>query len=70
MNQVKMVEKMSKEFPDKKITQQFLSMVLNGKRRPSWEIAKILGELTNTPASLWMEGEPDDLKKTISDLAA
>jgi hypothetical protein len=65
-----MVEKIEKEFPDKKISQQFLSMVLNGKRRPSWEIAKVLGELTDTEPSLWMEGEPEELKKVISDKAA
>ena len=43
------------------ITQGFLSLLLSGKRRMPWDVAKALADLTKTDVALWMEG--DETKK-------
>ena len=47
------------------ISQQYVSMIISGKRRPSWDIAKKFAELTGTTASFWMEAKPDVMKDII-----
>ena len=39
------------------ISQGFVSLILTGQRRPDWELAKALAELTKTDVALWMEGD-------------
>jgi transcriptional regulator with XRE-family HTH domain len=41
-----------------KLTQGYISMILKGDRRPSWDQAKKLAKLTGTDPALWMEGTP------------
>ena len=39
------------------ITQGFVSLILTGKRRPPWDVAKTFAELTKTDVALWMDGD-------------
>lgn len=50
MNQTEIADKV-------KITQGYLSLIITGKRRPDWTIAKDLAKLTKTDVALWMEGD-------------
>jgi len=43
-----------------------VSLILSGKRRPSWSTAKRLAEVTGTSPVLWMEGSPDQIRQAIS----
>jgi len=52
-----------------KITQPYLSMILSGERRPSWDIAKAIAELTKTEISLWMEGDQKSKRAAIKKAA-
>lgn len=47
------------------ISDSFLSMILDGSRRPSWRVAKRLAEATGTDPALWMEGDPLKLKLIV-----
>ena len=47
------------------ITEAMLSYILSGERRPSWDVAKKLAELTNTNPLLWMEYEIDKMRKVV-----
>lgn len=49
-----------------KISNAFLSQIINGHRRPSYRIGKKLAEATNTPLKLWMEGTSDEIKTALS----
>ena len=39
------------------ITQGFVSLILTGQRRPDWNLAKTLAEMTKTDVAVWMEGD-------------
>jgi len=43
-----------------------LSNIVSGRRRPSWSLAKRLGEVTSTDPVLWLEGTPEEIKEAIS----
>lgn len=43
-------------------SQGYISQLLKGERRPSWDVAKILAEITKTDITLWMEG-PENVKR-------
>jgi len=47
------------------ITEAFLSYIVNGKRRPSWKVAKNLALVTGTKPELWLDGSPEVIKRTI-----
>ena len=49
------------------ITEGMMSFILNGERRPSWDIAKKLAEATGTDPYLWMENNTDELKKAVKE---
>ena len=50
------------------ITQGHLSLIINGKRRPSWDIAIVLAALTETAEALWMDGEPGAKRAALESL--
>jgi len=70
-NAVKPVFTMKKTFKQKLIarsagcTQQHLSQIINGKCRPSWQMAKRLAEVTETTPYLWLEGSPTEIKSHL-----
>ena len=43
-----------------------ISLILSGKKRPSWSSAKRLAAATDTDPVLWLEGSPNEIKKAIS----
>ena len=56
-----------KEFAEKTgLSPSYISEVLNKKRRPSWDVAKLLARETGTSPLLWMEGTAADLKNAIT----
>lgn len=44
------------------ISQQYVSKIINGIRRPCWEKAKKIAHLTETSPELWMEGDAKSKK--------
>ena len=44
---------------DTGISLPFLSMVLSGKKRPSWPVSQRLESATGIPAVLWIDGQVD-----------
>jgi len=59
MNQIKAAEKAD-------ITQGYLSLIITGKRRPDWDLAKILAEITKTDVALWMEGDEQKKRQALN----
>lgn len=51
------------------IAQSTLSNILNGRRRPSWGIAKRLASVTGSTPDIWMEGQTDVLRQIIENIA-
>ena len=47
------------------ISDGFLSMVLAGKRRPSWATAKRLAKVTNIDEKIWLDGTHQEIRKLI-----
>ncbi len=43
------------------VSQQFISKLLKGERRPKWATAKRLAQITTTTPQFWMEGEVEDM---------
>ncbi len=48
-----------------KISTAYISMILSGKRRPSWQNAKKLAFITKTRPELWLDGEPEKIKEIL-----
>lgn len=49
------------------ITEGMVSFILSGERRPSWDIAKLLGAATGTDPSIWMEYKIKEMLKAVKD---
>ena len=47
------------------ITPGAVTNIINGRRRPSWRVAKRLAEITGTSPVLWMEGPPEKLRDAL-----
>jgi len=47
-------------------TDGFISQILSGKRRPSWNVAKDLAAATGTTPNFWMDTAPDKLRDFLS----
>jgi len=47
------------------VTQQFVGMVLAGKRHPSWPTAKGFAAVTETDPVIWLEGTPEEIRAAI-----
>ena len=61
----------------KKLTQAFIAQeigvssvyvnyLVNCKKRPNWQTAKKLAEVTKTDPILWLEGTPEKIKQALS----
>jgi len=46
-------------------SQPYISEILSGKKRPSWQLAKRLAEATETDVAWWMDGEIDRIAPAI-----
>lgn len=46
-------------------SQGYISQLLKGQRRPSWDVAKDLAAITDTNIDLWMEGQEQDKRSAI-----
>ena len=47
------------------VSQAFISLLLSGKSRPSWRVAKRLSAATGTAPELWLEGTPEQIKAAL-----
>ena len=47
------------------ISEPFVSLLVNGVKRPSWKRAKQLAEITGTTPILWLEGSPEEIKQAL-----
>jgi transcriptional regulator with XRE-family HTH domain len=47
------------------VSQGYISQLLKGERRPSWDVAKDLAAITDTNIDLWMEGQEQDKRSAI-----
>jgi transcriptional regulator with XRE-family HTH domain len=47
------------------ISNAYLSMILSGKRRPSWQNAKKLAKVTHTKIELWMDGDMQRINEVL-----
>lgn len=48
------------------ISQGYLSLIISGKRRPDWNLAKVLAGLFNTDVAVWMEGDEQAKRQAIN----
>ena len=48
--------------------QSHLSMIINGVRKPSWNLAKRLAELLNTTPDFWYESTPEEKRKALEEI--
>jgi len=46
-------------------SEAFVSMLLAGKRNPSWHIAKKIAKATNSDARIWMDGDVDKMREAM-----
>ena len=49
------------------LSKSLVSEILSGKKRPSWDSAKILAAVTDTDPVIWMEGGSDKIKKAVEE---
>lgn len=47
------------------VSTSFLSEVINKKRRPSWDMAKLFAAKTGCSPLVWMEGTTEDMKNLL-----
>ena len=47
--------------------ESFLSMVLSGERRVSWENAKLISEVTGSPVDIWMDQDIGKMREALSE---
>jgi len=48
------------------ISHSMVSLILAGKKRPSWSNAKKLASATGTSPVLWMDGSPEEIRAALS----
>lgn len=48
-----------------KISPAMLSMILSGKKRPSWVTAKKLATATGTDPVLWIDGSSNQIREAV-----
>jgi len=51
------------------ISESFVSLLVNGVKRPSWKRAKQLAEIAGTSPILWLEGSPEEIKNALKEKA-
>ena len=50
------------------VSSVYVNYLVNCKKRPNWQTAKKLAEVTKTNPILWLEGTPTQIKQAISQL--
>jgi plasmid maintenance system antidote protein VapI len=46
-------------------SEALVSLIVNGKRRPSWQTAKKLAKTTGTRPELWLDGSPEKIRTVL-----
>ena len=49
------------------IGNSMISMILSGDRRPEWENAKVIAEVTGSPVDIWMDQDLEKMKEVLSE---
>ena len=47
------------------VSEALISLIMSGARRPSWDLAIVLGQETGTNTSFWMEATSDEKKAAL-----
>jgi transcriptional regulator with XRE-family HTH domain len=47
------------------VSESLISLILSGARRPSWDLAVVLGVETRTATTFWMESTPEEKKAAL-----
>jgi transcriptional regulator with XRE-family HTH domain len=47
------------------VSESLISLILSGARRPSWDLAVVLGIETGTATTFWMESTPEEKKAVL-----
>jgi transcriptional regulator with XRE-family HTH domain len=47
------------------VSESLISLILSGARRPSWDLAVMLGVETRTATTFWMEATPEEKKMVL-----
>ena len=47
------------------VSEALISLIMSGARRPSWDLAIVLGEETGTETWFWMEATPKEKKAAL-----
>ena len=50
------------------VSDAFISLIINGQKRPSWSVAKDLAVITGTKPELWLEGTVEQIKNALKNL--
>lgn len=45
----------------------YVSEILSGKKRPTWNTAKIIAATTGTDPVLWMDGTPEQIRDALQE---
>ena len=48
-------------------SEAFVSLMLSGKRRPSWDTAMILSSIFGNKASFWMTADSEEMRTVINE---
>jgi len=48
------------------VSSAYINYLVNCKKRPNWQTAKKLAEVTKTNPILWLEGTPTQIKQALS----
>lgn len=48
------------------IDSSYVSHILSGRKRPTWQTAKKLTQATGVKYELWFEGSPEELKAALA----
>jgi transcriptional regulator with XRE-family HTH domain len=51
-----------------RLSEGFISQIVQGKRRPSWKNAKKLAAATHTRPILWLDGTPAEIRASLAQL--
>jgi len=47
------------------VSESQISLIMSGERRPSWDLAILLGQETGTETWFWMESTPEEKKAAL-----
>ena len=48
-------------------SRSLVSLILNGDRRPSWETAQKISEVTGSPVDIWMAGDLSKMNEVLNE---